>query len=457
MESSSIALIIIGVMMILYITELIPLAATSLLACISLAVFGVIPLTDAFKGFGNDIVFLLLGMIVVGDALFETGVAGSIGKKIISLVGTNEKAFIGALIVVILPISIFISNTATMAMALPIAASAIAASGGKLRKKDTYMIIGMASVVGGGLTLVSSTPQLIAQSLLIEGGYEPIGFFELSYTGLPVVLLLIVYVMTVGHSLKKKIFNFPEPEDIVSGNQTTAAESGKAPATAAESGKAPATAAESGKAPAAAAESAKTPKDIARMCISVAVLVFCVIGFLTGLWSYGIVAMAGAVICVATGCISQQRVFQKMNWTTVVIMGCSFGIAAGLEQSGAGKLVAHGMISLLGEHLSPWLLCAALALVAVIITNFMSSTATAALLVPIAALVAIELGYSVKSMVMSVAIAANIGYATPISTPPITMTLAGGYRFMDYVKFGGLFNILAYLLTIALFPLFLIL
>jgi len=94
-----------------------------------------------------------------------------------------------------------------------------------------------------------------------------------------------------------------------------------------------------------------------------------------------------------------------------------------------------------------------LALVAVIITNFMSSTATAALLVPIAAIAALELGYDVKAAVVSVAIAANVGYATPIATPPLTMTLSGGYRFMDYVKFGGLFNVLAFILMIVLFPL----
>ena len=63
--------------------------------------------------------------------------------------------------------------------------------------------------------------------------------------------------------------------------------------------------------------------------------------------------------------------------------------------------------------------------------------------------------YNVKGVVMAVAIAANIGYATPISTPPITMTLSAGYRFKDYVKVGGLLNLLAIVLMIALLPLIL--
>jgi len=411
--------------MILYISELLPIATTSILACLALAIFGVVPFRVALGGFGENIVFLIVGMVVVGDALFETGVAGLVGKKIISWVGTNERKFIGALFVVIIPISAFLSNTATVAMTLPIAERSIAHSNGKLLKKNIYMIIGLISVVGGGLTIVGSTPQLIAQGLLINSGLRPIGFFELSLMGLPIVALLAVYVLTFGHSFKKKIFNFPEVEDHT--HEMHSESSGET--------------------------KKRTNVEIARMFISVAVLVFCVVGFIVELWTLGIVAMVGAMVCVVTGCISQQKVFQKMNWTTIVIMGCSFGVAAGLDYSGAGVMIAQGMIGILGDSMTPWLLCAVLALAAVIFTNFMSSTATAALLIPIAAIVGVELGYDVRSLVMAVAIAANIGYATPISTPPITMTLVGGYRFMDYVKFGGLFNLMAYILVVLLFPL----
>ena len=142
-----------------------------------------------------------------------------------------------------------------------------------------------------------------------------------------------------------------------------------------------------------------------------------------------------------------------MDWTTVIIMGCSFSFAAALDQSGAGRLIANGMINLLGESLTPWLLLSAIALVAMILTNFMSSTAAASMLVPIAAFAAMEVGFDIRAAVMITAVAANIGYATPVSTPPITMTLAGGYRFKDYAKLGGLFNVLAFLLIVALIPL----
>ena len=436
-ETSTIALIIVAVMLILYITEILPIATTSILAVLALAIFGVIPMTGrvidgafvpgAFSGFGNDIVYLIVGMIVVGNAVFESGVAEVMGKKIISLVGTNERIFMLALVPVTIAFSMFLSNTATAGIMLPIVASAVAASSGKLSKKNTFMMIGIIAVAGGGLTIVGSTPQQIALAYLNDSGHGTIGFWELSWTGAPILILAVIFFQTIGLKLQKKFFDFPEVDEGVP-------------------------------VPALNRAGEEKPKSVAKMWITVAILVFCVVGFITvdfdfAFWSLGVVAMVGAVACVATGCISQKRVFEKMDWTTVVIMGCSFGISAGIEQSGAGELVANTMINILGDRMTPWLLAAALALITMLLSNFMSSTACAALLIPIAGSLAMTLGYDIKSIVMVIAISANVAYATPVSTPPITMTLVGGYRFKDYVKVGGLFNLMAYILLILLFPL----
>ena len=422
MLPSTVALIIIGIMLVLYATELIPLAVTSLSACLALAVFGIIPLDAAFSGFGSDVTFLCVGMMVLGNALFETGIASLIGKKIVSVVGVNERVFIFAIMIVSTVLSLFLANTATVALMLPIAASAAAESGGRLTKKNTYMVIGMTTVVSGVITIVGSTPQLIAQSILVSGGHEPMGFFELSRLSIPLLALLFVYFQTIGFSMQKKAYGPDEAAD-------EAVEPGE--------------------------PGAREPKSVPKMITAISILVLCVAGFITGLWTMGIVAMAGASLCVVTGCIPLKTVFGKMDWSTVVILSSSFGIAAGLESSGAGRLIASALMNLLGERITPWLFCAAIAFVGMLFTNFMSSTAMASILVPIAVFSAAELGYDVKSVVILTTVAVSSGFATPVSTVPITMTLAGGYRFTDYLKVGGVFNILAYILLIALLPLFL--
>jgi len=404
-----------------------PVATTSILAILAMVIFDVIPFSAAFGGFANDMVFLIIGMVIVGNTLFETGVAQILGKAIIKISRGNEKLFVVILIIVATIPAAFLSNTAAAAMMLPVAASAVAASNGKFTKKNTFMVIGIAAVTSGGLTAVGSTPQLIARDRLIEAGIEPFGFFELAWAGAPVIILLLVYYLTIGRLILKKTARPAE-------NLT-----------------------------------ADIPlnvgiKDVERnpikMWITLGVLVFCIIGFISGgFWaldlSLGTIAMIGATVCVATKCIGQKRVFETMDWTTVVVIGASLGLSAGLDQSGAGEMVAQGMVGLLGENVSPWLLTAGLALIAIILGNFMSSTATAALLIPISMSVAIEMGIDVKAVIMAVVIACNISYATPVSTPPMTMTLSAGYKFIDYIKFGGLFNLLAYALVVLLFPLIL--
>jgi len=417
-DTAYIALIIIGVALVLYITEWIPIATTSVLACLALVMFGVLTGGQAFGGFANDMVFLIIGMVVVGNALFETGAAQTAGRGILKIVGGNEKLAVVILILIAIIPAAFLSNTAAAAMMLPVAVTAISASNGKFRKKRMYMVIGIAAVTSGGLTMVGSTPQLMAQTSMANHGFDTFGFFDIALLGAPIILLLLLYYLTIGHKILDKMGEDPKEEHKRVVNP----------------------------------QALSTPSPI-KMWIVVAVLIFCIVGFITQLWTLGTVALLGAAVCIVTKCITQKRVFETMDWNTVVIIGGSLGLSAGLNYSGAGQMIAEGAVGLLGADASPWLVVSLLALIAVLLGNFMSATATAALLIPISISIALQMGIDVHAVVMAVVVSCNISYATPVSTPPMTMTLSAGYKFTDYIKFGGLFNLLAYLLVVALFPL----
>lgn len=135
MATSTIAILITLIVIILFATELIPLPVTAISACLAMGIFGVIPFSDAFSGFGNDVVILVAGAIVIGEALFATGAAQIIGQKLINVLGTNEKTFLAVCIAFTAVLSAFLSNTATVAMMMPIIASASVKSGGKITKK----------------------------------------------------------------------------------------------------------------------------------------------------------------------------------------------------------------------------------------------------------------------------------------------------------------------------------
>lgn len=325
LDVSTIGIIVLIVTIISYATEIIPLPMTAVCSCLLMAITGASSFSKAFSGFGNDTLMMVVGMSIVGDTLFATGAANYIGGKIVKAFGKSEKMFIMACVVITAVLSAFLSNTATAAMMFPIMASAVASSKGKLTKKYSYMAVGFAAIAGGGCTLIGSTPQVIAQGLLTEAGYEGAAFFDYLAAGLPKVLILLVYFLTIGLKLGQKTFDFEEPED------DTPVQEGE-------------------------------QKLTAKMVISLVILVGCVIGFISGLWTLGGVAMVGGALCVITRCIEFKPMIRDLDWTTIIVVGGSLGFASCIDECGAGVAIANFMVGMLGENVSPIVLIAVLGL-----------------------------------------------------------------------------------------------
>ena len=419
LDSCTVALIILAVTMVLFVWGRFPLPVIAVGSALAMGVFGVIPFSSAFSGFSNDINLMVIGSMVVGEALFETGVARKLGSTIIKMVGTNERMFVVTCVVLSAVLSAFLSNTAVVAMMLPIVAAVAASSGGAITKKHSYMAIGFAANVGGGMTLVGSSPNVVLQGLLADAGLETMGFFDLTLGSLPRLAFIILFYATFGYRLQKKVFNFEETADAGDG-----------------------------------ADEAGEPQQFSRrkMITSVVILLLTITGFVSGIWTVGAVAMVAALACVVTGCISIQQVFARMDWTTVWVMAGSLGLAAGVSQSGAGELIANTIISLMGGQVSMFTLLLIFTILSVVLANIMSSTATSAMLGPIAFAMCQALGYSAKPVAMAIIWALNLAFLTPIATPPVTMTLQGGYRFLDYTKVGFPLMVGCLLLTIATYP-----
>jgi solute carrier family 13 (sodium-dependent dicarboxylate transporter), member 2/3/5 len=421
MPQDVLSIVIILIAVILFATEKIPLAMTALLTSLTMAILGIISYSDSLSGFGSPTVMMVIGMIIVGKALFETGLAQLIGNSIFTRVGNNEKKFLFAIIIIASVLSGFLSNTATVAMFMPIIASVAAQSKGKITKKNTFMALGFAAVLGGNTTLVGSTPQLVAQGILAQTeGVRTLAFFEIGLAAVPMVLIMIVYFAVFGYNYMKKVFDFPEyeDEDLIKN-----------------------------------LEENKTA-DPKKMFISGAVLVGCVICFVLELWNVGVIAMLGASILILTGCISEKKAYQSVDWSTVVILGAAIGFSKGLAASGGGQLITDAILNLMGgPQASPFLVMAAIVVISVALGNVMSHTATAAMMTPIVLGLAQSIGANPISFVLAAVIGCNLAFATPVGTTPVTMTLVGGYRFKDYTKVGGILTIILTLALIIVIPL----
>lgn len=417
MSSSTIALIILAITIVFFVSGKIPLSITAVGAALAMGVFGIIPFSSVFAGFSNDVTMMVIGSMVLGEALFETGVAQKIGSTIIKMVGTKEKVFIVTVVVVTAILSAFLSNTAVVAIMMPMIAATAASSRGVITKKNTFMAVGFAANIGGGMTLVGSTPNVVGQGLLNDAGLASMSFFDLTLGSIPRLLFIVAFYATVGCAIQNKVFNFPEVED----ENMAAMTEGK-----------------------------KYNKS--KMVISTVILVLTVIGFISGIWTVGAVAMIAALACVITGCITIKQVFARLDWTTVWVLAGSLGFAAGISQSGAGQMIADVVIGFLGENISMFSLMIVFTLLSIVLGNLMSSTATMALLGPIAISMCTTLGFEAKPIFMAIIWSLNLAFLNPVATPPVTMTLQAGYRFLDYTKIGAILMAGCLILTIVMYP-----
>lgn len=417
MSPAILALAVLGGVAVLYATEWLPLWLSALVGCALMVLVGAADFATVFRGFSDPVVFLVAGMMVVGEALFATGAAHDIGQRLVRLAKGRERALVFLSVLAAAGLSAFLNNTGTTVLFIPVIGGIALASAGKIRAKNVLMFVAFAANTGGMLTLVGSTPPLLVQAALTHAGYRPFGFFEFALLGLPLLGLLLGYIAVFGYPMAQR--RFAAESLALSFSPTNAA-------------------------------SSSTFKKL----FSVLVLLLCIGLFASEAIPLALTAVLGAVLVLLFRCVSPREILQRLDWNTVLLLGGALGIANALDKSGAGKLVAEFGLRILGTGFTPWAFLAMVTGVAILLTQFMSNTATVAMLSPIVLSMAQGFGISPHPLMMALATAGAAAYATPVGTPPNSLVLVAGYRFRDYVLLGGLFTVLAYGVIVLLAPVF---
>ena len=143
----------------------------------------------------------------------------------------------------------------------------------------------------------------------------------------------------------------------------------------------------------------------------------------------------------------------SIDLKTIFLFGGTLSLAAALEQTGAGELIAEKVIGMLGDNPSPYVLTFVIFMLCCVMTNFMSNTATAALMAPLALPIAVGGGISPLPLMMGICMSASACFLTPIATPPNTIVLTPGrYTFLDYMKAGWPLQIISLALCVFVIP-----
>lgn len=415
MSPSTITLLFLLFAVIMFVLEKIPLGVTSMIVCVGLVVTGVLDVKTAFSGFIDSNVILFVAMFIVGGALFETGMANKVGG-IVTKFARTERSLIIAIMVIVGLMSGVLSNTGTAAVLIPVVIGIAAKSG--FSRSRLLMPLVFAAAMGGNLSLIGAPGNLIAQSGLQEIDMS-FGFFEYATVGLPILFCGILFYATIGYRFlpNKQAFEtdsvFDEEKDFSSVPQW-------------------------------------------KQALSLVILVITLLGMIfeeqIGI-KLCVTGCIGALALILTGVISEKDALKSIDLKTIFLFGGTLSLASALSSTGAGEMIANKVMSALGENPSPYILTFVVFILCCIMTNFMSNTATTALMVPICISIAQGMGADPRAVLMACVIGGSCAYATPIGMPANTMVVgAGGYTFMDYVKSGFPLIIIATVISMIILP-----
>lgn len=153
----------------------------ALCSLIALMVCGILTPEEALSGFSNNVIIMMVGLFVVGGAIFQTGLAKMISSRILKLAGNSELKLFLLVMLVTASIGAFVSNTGTVALMLPIVVSL--ANNARTNPSRLLMPLAFASSMGGMMTLIGTPPNLIISDTLSHAGYEPLSFFSFTPVG----------------------------------------------------------------------------------------------------------------------------------------------------------------------------------------------------------------------------------------------------------------------------------
>lgn len=416
MSQITITLLFLLFAIVMFMWEKIPLGLTSMIVCVGLVVTGVLEWQTAFAGFIDSNVILFVAMFIVGGALFETGMANKIGG-IVTHFAKTERQLIVAIMVIVGVMSGFLSNTGTAAILIPVVIG-IAAKSGYSRSRLLMPLV-FAAAMGGNLTLIGAPGNMIAQSGM-EGIGLKFGFFDYAKVGVPILIVGIIYFAFIGYKF------LPNKE----GSDEGIFDESK--------------------------DFSHVPKW--KQYLSLVILLLTLVGMIfeeqLGI-KLCVIGCMGALALMITGVISEKDALASIDLKTIFLFGGTLSLAAALEQTGAGELIAEKVIGMLGDNPSPYVLTFVIFMLCCVMTNFMSNTATTALMVPIGISIAQGMGADPSAVLMACVIGGSCAYATPIGMPANTMVVtAGGYTFKDYAKAGVPMILVATVVSMILLPIF---
>ncbi len=419
-------------MALLWLTEAIPLAMTSVLPFLLLPAMGVMPPAEVAGLYWSPILFLVLGGALVATAVESHGLHRRLALAIVRRAPASPRGLLAALMAATALMSMLVSNTATALIMMPVALAVVGAlpasgAGGAGLAAGTVLGVAYAASIGGLGTIVGTPTNAISAGIVERSLGLEVDFLTWLAFGLPLVLLAVPAIALLLIAL------FRVPADRLEPGTLAALMADAGPLGADERRLIPLLAllllGWVVLPPLLPALGLAAPDD-ATVAMTVALLLFVVPS-----------AQGGALL-------DWQVARARVPWDILLLFGGGLALAGAITDSGLAAWLGAGMEALGG--LSPMLLALAVVAVLVLVTEFASNVAAASAFMPVVAAVAQETGHAPLPLVMAAAFAATWGFMMPSGTPPNAIALATGrVNIGQMVRAGALVNLLGIPLIVA--------
>jgi len=423
-----------------WVTEALPIPATALLPLVLLPVLGVRTIDAAASPYANPVIFLFMGGFLIAAALERCGLHMRMALTIISFGGTKPRQLVGTFMAATAFLSLWVSNTATTAMMLPLAVSIVAlverdqqrGDGGGNGNFPVAMMLGLAyaASIGGLGTLIGTPPNALLAGFMSETYGVEIGFVEWMFLGLPLVMVAIPLAWLVLTRVLFPLSGAP----IAGGRQAIRREL---------------------EALGRASRAEWTVGVITALTATAWIVRPWLNAWVPGLSDTGI-AMAGALLLFVVP-INWGRfempltwdVAERLPWGVLILFGGGLSLAGAIQATGLAEWIGESLAWVGGWPLLPVTLV--ITTVVVFLTELTSNAATTAAFLPVVASLATAIGIDPLSLAIPAAVGASCAFMLPVATPPNAIVYGSGHVTMPQMMRAGFVLNLMFIVIITAF------
>ena len=424
-----------------WISEAVAISVTALLPLVLLPLSGVLEIKEVAANYGSPIVFLFFGGFVIALAIEKVNLHRRIALNIIKLTGTNADGVVLGFMIATALMSMWISNTASTVVMLPIALSVVKLliedEDGFTKKDQNFALsimlgIAFAANIGGMATLIGTPPNVVMLGILNDQFNLDIGFFQWMMLGVPfaILLLTIAYLVIVKLIYPNNLGAIKSSANLIEGELEKLG-------------------------------SMKREEKITLIIFLSTALLWVFGGTIRKIFpgfdlNDTVISIIGALamLVVPTNFSKGERILDwedtsKLPWGILILFGGGLALAKGMSVAGIIDIIGSQIQQ--ADGISIFWITALLIVVMLFMTELMSNVALTLIFVPVVAGIAVGLDVNVLYLVIPVTLAASCAFMLPMATPPNAIVFASGYiKVFEMVKVGVILNIISVLLLMGL-------